>query len=46
MVSGRTRGYYQDHRYEQGQEGSAYGRWVWGRLVLGLICFAAGVAFV
>ena len=46
LLSGRTRGYYRDHSYERDEEGSAYGRWVWGRLVLGLICFVAGVAFV
>jgi hypothetical protein len=42
LKTGRTRGYYQDHRYERGERG--FSRWVWGRLIAGVVC--AGFALL
>ena len=39
---GRTRGYYADHRYARGED-AGFERWVWLRLVLGLVCLAVGL---
>jgi len=40
---GKTRGYYQDHRYLADEGDGRFDRWVWIRLVLGVGCLLLGL---
>ena len=44
IKTGRTRGYYQDHRYSAENDDVRFDVWVWFRLLLGVVCLAAGLA--
>jgi hypothetical protein len=40
---GKTRGYYQDHRYDATAGDVRFDLWVWLRFVLGVGCLALGL---
>ena len=43
MKMGKTRGYYQDHRYRSDEGGNRFDSWVCFRLLLGVGCLVMGL---
>jgi len=41
--TGKTRGYYQDHRYRADEGDVRFDFWVWFRFVLGVGCLVIGL---